>query len=79
LNGKVAAPVKKTELTAARIRCAAHATPPIRKSVGTSPTSGGRSVGIVRLRIKGYGVLLRGGPSWIPGHVGFVVDKVAME
>jgi hypothetical protein len=39
------------------IRCADHATPSIRKKLAlTSPTSGGRSVGIVRLRTKGHGV-----------------------
>jgi hypothetical protein len=32
LNEKVAAPAKKTELTAGGIRCADHATPSIRKS-----------------------------------------------
>jgi hypothetical protein len=32
LNEKVAAPVKKTELTTGGIRCAYHATPSIRKS-----------------------------------------------
>jgi hypothetical protein len=57
LNEKVAAPVKKTELTAGGIRCADHGTPSIRKKLAlTSPTSGGRSVGIVRLRTKGHGV-----------------------
>jgi hypothetical protein len=34
------------------IRCAHHATPFTRKSWQTSPTSGGRSVGIIRLRTK---------------------------
>jgi hypothetical protein len=59
LNGKVAAPVKKTELTTGGIRCADHATPSIRKKLApTSPTSGGRSVGIVRLHTKGHGVSL---------------------
>jgi hypothetical protein len=58
LNEKVAAPVKKTELTAWGIRCADHATRCIRKKLAlTSPKSGGRSVGIVRLRTKGHGVL----------------------
>jgi hypothetical protein len=53
LNEKVAAPVKKAELTAGGIRCAEHATPSIRKKLAlTSPTCGGRSVGIVRLRNK---------------------------
>jgi hypothetical protein len=45
---KVAAPVKKTELTAGWIRCADHAIPSIckkkKKSALTSPTSGGQSV-----------------------------------
>jgi hypothetical protein len=45
LNGKVAAPVKKIELSAGAIRCADHATPSIRKKLAlTSPTGGGRSV-----------------------------------
>jgi hypothetical protein len=35
------------------IRCADHATPSLRKSLAlTLPASGGRSVGIVRLRAK---------------------------
>jgi hypothetical protein len=38
---------KKPRLTAMGIRCADHATPSTRK---TWPTSGGRSVGVVRLR-----------------------------
>jgi hypothetical protein len=39
------------------IRCADHATPSIRKMLAlTSPTGGGLSVGIVRLRTKGHGV-----------------------
>jgi hypothetical protein len=49
--------VKKTELTTGGIHCADHVTPSIRKKLAlTSPTSGGRSVGIVRLRTKGHGV-----------------------
>jgi hypothetical protein len=57
LNEKLAASVKKTELTTGGIRCADHATPSIRKKLAlTSPTSGGLSVGIVRLRTKGHGV-----------------------
>jgi hypothetical protein len=57
LNEKVAAPVWKTELTTMGIRFADHATPSISKKLAlTSPTSGGRSVGIVRLRTKGHGV-----------------------
>jgi hypothetical protein len=56
LNEKVVAPVKKAELTAGEIRCADHATLSIRKKLElTSPTSGGRSVSIVRLRTKGHG------------------------
>jgi hypothetical protein len=42
---------RKPSLTAVGIRCADHATPSTRKRLAlTSPTSGGRSVGIVRLR-----------------------------
>jgi hypothetical protein len=54
---KVAASVKKDELTAVGICCAEHATLSIRKKLTlTSPTSGGRSVGIVCLRTNGHGV-----------------------
>jgi hypothetical protein len=44
----------QTENTAVGIRCADHATHSIRKKklARTSPTSGGRSLGIVRLRTK---------------------------
>jgi hypothetical protein len=43
----------KTENTAVGIRCADHATPSVGKKLAlTSPTCGGRSVGIVRLRTK---------------------------
>jgi hypothetical protein len=50
LDRKVADPVQKTENTAVGIRHADHVAPPsIRKKLAiTSPTSGGRSVGIVR-------------------------------
>jgi hypothetical protein len=49
----VEAPLKKTENTTVGIRCADHATPsPCKKFALTSPTSGGRSVDIVRLRAK---------------------------
>jgi hypothetical protein len=42
---------RKPRLTAMGIRFADHATPSTRKRLAlTSPTSGGRSVGIVRLR-----------------------------
>jgi hypothetical protein len=44
---------RKPRLTAVGIRYADHATPSIRKKLAlTSPTSGGRSVGIDRLRTK---------------------------
>jgi hypothetical protein len=53
LDGKVAAPVYKTENTAVGIRHADHVTPSIRKTLAiTSPTSGGRSVGIVLSRTQ---------------------------
>jgi hypothetical protein len=49
LDGKVAAPVSKTENTAVGIRHTDHVAPSIRNKLAiTSPTSGGRSVGIVR-------------------------------
>jgi hypothetical protein len=49
LDRKVAVPVSKTEDTAVGIRHADHVAPSIRKKLAiTSPTSGGRSVGIVR-------------------------------
>jgi hypothetical protein len=43
---------RKTENTTARIRRADHVTPSIRKSSVSSPTSGGRSFGIVRSRTQ---------------------------
>jgi hypothetical protein len=53
LDGKVAAPVYKTENTAVGIRHADHVAPSIRKKFAiTSPTSGGRSVGIVSSRTQ---------------------------
>jgi hypothetical protein len=53
LDRKVAVPVYKTENTAVGIRHADHATLFIRKKLAiTSPTSGGRSVGIVRSRTQ---------------------------
>jgi hypothetical protein len=53
LDRKVAAPVYKTENTAVGIRHADHVAPSIRKKLAiTSPTSGGRSVGIVRSRTQ---------------------------
>jgi hypothetical protein len=51
LDSKLAAPVYKTENTAVGIRHADHVTPlSPQKLAITSPTSGGRSVGIVRSR-----------------------------
>jgi hypothetical protein len=51
LDRKVAAPVQKTKIIAVGIRHADHVAPSIRKMLAiTSPTSGGRSVGIVRSR-----------------------------
>jgi hypothetical protein len=53
LDRKVAAPVYKTENTVVGIRHADHVAPSIHKKlVITSPTSGGRSVGIVRSRTQ---------------------------
>jgi hypothetical protein len=53
LDRKVAAPVYKTENTAVGIRHADHLAPYISKSwQSLSLTSGGRSVGIVRLRTQ---------------------------
>jgi hypothetical protein len=53
LDGKGAAPVSKTENTAVGIRHADHVAPSIRNKLAiTSPTSGGRSVGIVRSRTQ---------------------------
>jgi hypothetical protein len=61
---------RKPTLTAVGKRCAHHATPSIRKSMTLiSPTSCGRSVGIVRLRTKAtnlvFLVICR--TSWFPG------------
>jgi hypothetical protein len=51
LDKKVVAPVWKTVNTAIRIRHADHMVPSICKKLAiTSPTSGGRSVGIVHSR-----------------------------
>jgi hypothetical protein len=53
LDGKVAAPVLKTENTAVRIHHADHVALSIRKKLAiTSLTSGGHSVGIVRSRTQ---------------------------
>jgi hypothetical protein len=49
LDRKVAASVYKTKNTAVGIRHADHVAPSIHKKLAiTSPTSGGRSVGVVR-------------------------------
>jgi hypothetical protein len=50
---------RKPRLTAVGIRYADYPTPSIPKKVALSPTSGGRSVGIVRLQTKSHGVLIR--------------------
>jgi hypothetical protein len=51
LERKVAA-LENRKLTAVGIRCTDHAAPYPRKLALTSPTSGDRSVGIVRCRTK---------------------------
>jgi hypothetical protein len=59
---------RKPRLTAVGIRSADHATPSVLKKLAlTSPTSGGPSVGIVRLRTKSHGIYfyLTGGDSSI--------------
>ena len=53
MNKKVAAPVQKTEINGRGDRCADHMTPLYPQKLAlTSPTGGGRSVGIVRSRTK---------------------------
>jgi hypothetical protein len=52
LKGKKRLRSRKPKLTAVGIRCADHATLYLLKLALTSPTSGGRSVGIVRWRTK---------------------------
>jgi hypothetical protein len=53
LKKKVAAPVYKTEITAVEIRHSDHSTPIYPQKLAlTSPTSCGRSVGIVRSRTQ---------------------------
>jgi hypothetical protein len=57
LDRKIAAPVYKTENTVVGIRHADHVAPSIRKKLTiTSPTSGCRSVGIIRPR-QSHGVI----------------------
>jgi hypothetical protein len=57
LNGKVAAPVLKTDTNGRRdpLRSPRDTLYP-QKLALTSPTSGGRSVGIVGVRTKSHGV-----------------------
>jgi hypothetical protein len=60
----------KPSLTTVRIHCADQATPFYPQKLAlTSPTSGGRSVVVVRLRTKGHGVCLFGSSeefvSWL--------------
>ena len=53
MNKKVAASVQKTEINGRGDRCADHVTPLYPQKLAlTSPTGGGRSVGIVRSRTK---------------------------
>jgi hypothetical protein len=53
LDRKVAAPVYKTENTVAGIHHTDHVAPSFPKKLAiTSPTSGGRSVGIIRSRTE---------------------------
>jgi hypothetical protein len=57
----VAAPVQKSENTAVGIRHAEHVAPSISKKLAiNSLTSGGRSVGIVRLRTEATELVLVG-------------------
>ena len=53
MNKKVAAPGLENRLTAVGTRCTDHVTPLYPQKLAlTSPTGGGRSVGIVRSRTK---------------------------
>jgi hypothetical protein len=59
LSDKVAAPVQKTEINDVGIRCADHATPLYQQKFSlTLPTSGARSIVIVRLRTRSHRVLV---------------------
>jgi hypothetical protein len=59
LEEKVAAPVKKTEITTVQILCADHTTPLYpQKLTLTSPISGSLSVGIVRSRTKATVIII---------------------
>jgi hypothetical protein len=58
LDRRIAAPVYETENTATGIHHADHVGPFIRKKLAiTSPTSGGRSVGIVRSRLRPWSLV----------------------
>jgi hypothetical protein len=60
LDRKVAAPVYKTENTAVGIRHAEHVAFSVSKKLAiTSPTNGGRSVGIVRSRTQAMEYMFR--------------------
>jgi hypothetical protein len=58
LGKRVAAPAKKTEITAVEIRRADHDTHYPQKLVLISPASGGHSVGTVRSRTKATELLV---------------------
>ena len=70
---------RKQSLTAVGTRCADHATPLYPQKLAlTSPTGGGRSVGIVRSRTKAtefFLVFLCLSPSVIPYHLRRIVGK----
>jgi hypothetical protein len=55
LEWKISGSGQESRINGRGIRCADHATQVIRMAL-TSQTSGGRSVGIVRLRTKGHEV-----------------------
>jgi hypothetical protein len=63
--------LEKTKLTVVRTRCADHAIPIYPQKLAlTSSTSGGSSIGIVRLRTKSHGV------GWLVGWLGYVEDNI---
>ena len=68
MNKKVAAPVQKTEINGRGDRCADHVTPLYPQKLAlTSPTGGGRSVGIVRSRTKATEFFFFTGLEWPRG------------